>query len=209
MNTKEALLLIGGLSEPSKMPCFGYSIPAKYCKTGSKLRAIAGSICSKCYALKGRYVFANVQNALERRFQSLSHPAWVEAMTAAITGKEKSGFFRWHDSGDVQSVEHLEKIVAVCQNTPHVRHWLPFRERAILSAFLAKGGVIPPNLTIRYSAAMIEGKPLVRADFIAAGVVTSTVSANYTCPAPKQGNSCGACRNCWDKSVSNVAYKAH
>ena len=49
--------IVGTLSEPSKMPTYAYSIPAKYCITGSKLRMIANSTCSKCYALKGRYIF--------------------------------------------------------------------------------------------------------------------------------------------------------
>ena len=42
MNTKEAWALVGGLSKPSKMPGWSIGIPAKECKTGSKLRLIKG-----------------------------------------------------------------------------------------------------------------------------------------------------------------------
>lgn len=203
-----ALLIVGGLSAPSKMPCYGYSIPAKHCITGMKLRDVVNSICSKCYALKGRYVFANVQNALNRRFASLDHPLWVVAMAFLINLLEKSGFFRWHDSGDVQSVAHLSRIVEVCKLTPNVQHWLPTREFSIVSKYL-KDNSFPPNLTVRLSALMIDGAPPVG---IASRLklTTSGVSKiGFSCPAPNQGNKCQSCRACWDKSVANINYKQH
>ena len=48
--------------------------------------------------------------ALARRLESLKHPQWVEAMVALIHGEP---WFRWHDSGDLQSPEHLKKIFEV------------------------------------------------------------------------------------------------
>ena len=56
MKIKDIESTVGTLSAPSKMPCFSFSIPAKLCITGQKLRDVKNSICSKCYALKGRYV---------------------------------------------------------------------------------------------------------------------------------------------------------
>ena len=201
----------GSLSEPSKMPCFGYSIPAKYCVTGGKLQKVANSVCSKCYALKGRYVFFNVLNAMETRFVSLKDPLWIEAMAFQINKKEKSGFFRWHDSGEIQSLEHLEKIVDVCKKTPKIKHWLPTREYGIISEFFEKHGSFPKNLTVRLSAFMIDSKPPTS---IAEknGVVTSSVSTdikNVNCPSSKQGNQCLNCRKCWNKNVKNISYLAH
>ena len=58
------------LSKPSKMPGQGYSTPAKDCITGSKLAKIVNSICSLCYAKKGRYVFTNVIAGIEKRLKS-------------------------------------------------------------------------------------------------------------------------------------------
>jgi hypothetical protein len=55
---------------------------------------VEGSICNKCYALKGRYVFPNVQDCLERRFQSLSDPRWIDAMSLVLNKVEHSGYFR-------------------------------------------------------------------------------------------------------------------
>ena len=196
---------VGGLSKPSKMPGYAYSIPAKHCNVGSKLRDIPNSVCSTCYALKGRYVFPIVQLALQRRMDTIGDPAWVANMVIAIIGLE---WFRWHDSGDIQSLEHLAKIVEVCRATPTTKHWLPTREKAKVRKFL-KGDRFPDNLAVRLSANMIDGRPPVLAS-----VLTSTVSQNappvgHCCPAPAQNNKCGKCRACWDKSVENVAYHWH
>ena len=70
MNLKQAEQIVGGLSKPSKMPSYAWSISAKRCNTGSKLAKVKGSVCYNCYALKGRYMFNNTQNALDRRFNA-------------------------------------------------------------------------------------------------------------------------------------------
>ena len=81
MTIKEAQEITHTLSKPGKMPGFAYSTPAHECKTGTKLRAVAGSVCANCYAYKrGRYRFQNVIDAQYKRFRSLTHPKWVEAM---------------------------------------------------------------------------------------------------------------------------------
>jgi len=51
---------IGTLSNPSKMPSYAWGIPIQYCVTGSKLALQKGTICNKCYAGKGCYVFTRV-----------------------------------------------------------------------------------------------------------------------------------------------------
>lgn len=208
--TKEDLLAkVGGLSAPSKMPCHGYSIPARHCKTGRKMRKIANSICSICYALKGRYGFANVQNALERRFKLISKKSWVGDMVAAIGAVEKSGFFRFHDSGDLQSISHFGKICEIARLTPDIRHWLPTREFGMVRQYVEKGGAIPSNLTVRFSALMIDG-PAPESLARRLGVQVSGASESaFSCPASKQGNVCGSCRACWRKDVFNVTYKVH
>jgi len=204
-----ALDIVGGFSAPSKMPCHGFSIPAKYCKVGSILRKVKGTACSFCYALKGRYVFPVVQNALERRFNKLNDPQWVDAMADAINQVEKSGCFRWFDSGDLQSVDMLKNIVEVCKKTPKIKHWVPTREYQMVSDFLVDNQ-LPANLTIRLSAIKVDGEaPTEMARKL--GVVTSTISTGdkYNCVAPKQGGKCLDCRKCWNKSVFNISYHKH
>lgn len=199
----DARLAIGGLSRPSKMPGLAYSIPATDCKAGAKLRDIPNSVCSDCYALKGRYMFANVQNALQRRAATISDPAWCANMATAINGQE---WFRWHDSGDLQSVEHLAKIVEVCNATPDTRHWLPTREKGIVREYRKTRGNFPPNLVVRLSAAMIDGKPPKASN---TSTVHTETAFGHACPAPSQGNKCGDCRACWDPKIRNISYAKH
>ena len=199
MLKKEAKQITGGLSAPSKMPGPAYNLPAVACITGAKLVKIPGSVCHGCYALKGRYRFSNVRMALARRLESLKHPQWVDAMVTLIHGEP---WFRWHDSGDLQSAWHLTRIFEVCNRTPETRHWLPTREARILS--LMDPDIIPSNLIIRMSSHMIDQKPVTFWPW------TSTVSTkSKTCPAQDQGNQCRDCRACWNRKVANVTYPKH
>lgn len=199
----EAESICGTLSRPSKMPCSAYSLPAAACKMGARLHAIEGSTCQKCYALKGRYLFPNVQAAMQKRLSSLAHPYWVDALVLLI-GQTKNRYFRWHDSGDLQSLQHLLNVVEIAGRLPEVMFWLPTREVGLVRKYEALFGSFPPNLTVRVSAAMVDDPPP-RGFRCTSTVVRESAS----CPAPKQGNKCGTCRNCWDPAVANVSYLEH
>jgi hypothetical protein len=206
----------GGLQIVSKMPGYAYAIPARNCKVGAKLRKIAGSTCASCYAFEGFYkVYAtSIDRAQAARLESLKDALWVESMAFLINhycrdGEAKTlrgSFFRWHHSGDIQSIDHLRDIVAVVAATPNVTHWLPTREYAIVAKYRAIYGDPPANLVIRLSAHMVDGDA--PSGF---GLPTSTVTTNHdaTCPAPTQGNACGDCRACWSPDVADVSYGLH
>ena len=200
MKTEKALFIIGGsLSKPSKMPGWSIGLPAKECKTGGKLRDVKGSVCYDCYALKGCYVFKVVQQAQYRRLAAIKDPQWVEAMAHLINSK-RPRVFRWHDSGDVQDLEHLQKIYEVCRLTPSKRHWMPTREAWIKDHLHDK----PDNLVIRLSSPMVDQGP------VSSWPNTSTVvTSGASCPAPKQNNECGTCRNCWNPEIKNISYGKH
>ena len=202
MLKKEARQITGGLSAPSKMPGPAYNLPASQCQTGAKLVHVPGSVCRGCYARKGRDRFGNVQKALERRAASIMHPDWVKAMVTLVAGHE---YFRWHDSGDIQSVEHLKRIFEVCRLTPFTRHWLPTREVKYTS--LMDPDIVPSNLKIIISDHMIDQERGVLSWPYTSGV--STDHAAVTCPASKQGNKCRDCRACWDRNVKRVVYGKH
>ena len=199
MKISEAWDLVGGLSKPSKMPGWAYGLPAKECKTGSKLRQVKDSVCYNCYALKGCYVFKVVQDAQYRRLEATKGTLWTGAMSLLINSK-KCLVFRWHDSGDVQDVQHLEKIFEVCRLTPEKRHWMPTREAWIKDHMQDA----PANLVVRFSSPMVDQGP------VKSWANTSTVSTkSRTCPAPDQDNECGSCRACWDPLVKNIEYGKH
>ena len=199
MLKKEARKITGGLSAPSKMPGPAHNLPAWRCITGVKLQAVKGSVCAGCYAMKGRYRFKNVKDALDRRLTALKDPRWVDAMVTLITGEK---WFRWHDSGDIQSIEHLENIFRVCRKTPDTQHWMPTREAQFIKRL--KINQVPRNLIIRMSSHMIDQGP------VSFWPWTSTVvTSGKSCPAQEQGNECKDCRQCWDRSVKNIAYPKH
>ena len=201
MNTKEASKIVGKLSKTSKMPCYSYNLPATKWITGSKMAKIKGTTCYDCYALKGMYNFPVVKNAMLRRHKAINHPEWVFAMSVLINSK-KSKYFRWHDSGDIQSIDHLKNIFEVCKATPNTIHWLPTREAQILKQVDKKD--VPDNLVIRLSAIKVDGNAPKSWD------LTSTVSTKkYTCIANKQGGKCLDCRACWDKKIKNIIYPLH
>ena len=199
MLKKEAREITGGLSKPSKMPGPAFNLPAWNCQTGSKLRKIPGTPCYSCYAMKGRYNFKNVKAALNKRLERLEHPQWVNSMVTLIDGQP---WFRWHDSGDIQSAKHLTNIFEVCKRTPKTKHWLPTQERKYLQ-FLDPG-VVPPNLIIRLSGSKIDGPAPKSWPW-----TSSVVTTGARCPAPTQNNECKSCRACWNKGVKNISYGKH
>ena len=214
MKVSELAALVGGLSEPSKMPGFAYGIPAQACKLGAILRKKKGSVCFSCYAFKGCYVFRVVKEAQARRLEILTRDlfSWKRAMITLLDMKYrrkvgKDRVFRWHDSGDLQSVEHLSAIVEIANLLPSIKFWLPTRERKMVTEWLSSGKSFPANLVVRISAAMVgqETGPLPD------GTLGSTVGANtgHACPARNQGNACGDCRACWNPKVKSVDYPLH
>lgn len=213
MNKAQAATVCGTLTSTSKMPCKSYSLPTEACITGFKLAQIPGSICSMCYADKGFYkMYANnIKPAQFARLDSLDSEYWVSGMVVHIG---KDSFFRWHDSGDLQSLAHLEKIAAVCAATPGTKHWLPTREYGIIKDYIAKHGKnsIPHNLIVRLSA-MYPDKP-VTVPLSLQNVPGVTVSNVHTekpigesCKATAQGGECRDCRLCWSDAV--VSYALH
>jgi len=210
---KDAKAITGGLTRTSKMPCDSFNLSALDCKVGTKLRDVKGSVCDGCYALNGNYkrFHKTIYKAMTKRKKALKNKLWVQAMVKLINAQaQRNGnYFRWHDSGDIQSIEHLKKIIKVAELTPGILHWLPTREIKIVKG----SGQLPKNLIIRISAAMINGKPPKVLDpLLTSTVIDSSLKitkSDYLCLASKQGNQCKKCRACWNKDIPNIAYLKH
>jgi len=207
MTLKLAKSIAGSLGKPSKMPGLSYGISAHLCKVGAKLAQVVGSTCAGCYALKANYMYPSVQTAHANRVAGLTSVSWPDAMIKQIK-HSGTDYFRWHDSGDLQSFQHLLDIVRIADALPDVKFWIPTREQGLIKRFAENFGAFPSNLCVRVSAAMIDGKAPSGFEN------TSTVHADkpaqgLSCPAPTQGNKCGDCRACWDKSNVNTSYHVH
>lgn len=189
MTLGEAKEIAGVLGKPSKLPGFAYGLNARFCRRGGELRGTPGAICSTCYAMNDFYAsWSPVARGHSKRHDGLDHPRWTDAMVRLIQHhcRPPNDWFRWHDSGDLQSAAHLERILEVVVRTPDVRHWLPTRELADVAAVLerrlpdvgrmllaeARAGdlvsatlvahlaadLVPANLVIRLSADMIDSE---------------------------------------------------
>lgn len=219
---KDIKVILGGdLGQTSKMPFLSFGLSTDACKTGTKLQGTCGSVCEKCYARRLEKIRPSVRIGHERRTNAVNEACkspsgqlkWVTAMVLRIHDKylgvpEQDRYFRWHDSGDIQSVTHLHMLAVVASELPDIKFWVPTKEKKIVKEYLRKYGNFPDNLTVRVSSAMIDAAPLKGFD------LTSTVhhlkaATGHECPAPSFGGYCGSCRACWSKEVPNVSYHKH
>lgn len=165
----------------------------------------------------------NVRRALERRLVGISHPDWVEAMVVVIEHHcRKCPYFRWHDSGDIQSLKHLEDIVTIAERLPRIRFWIPTRERQFVKRFLASKAC-PRNLVIQVSEPLIReprrhgGGSFPNTSGVAPRMpvdewrkrVDENRRVLHHCPASLQSHKCEDCRACWDRRVKHVVFLQH
>ncbi len=219
---KRANAAIGKLSNASKLPkrtrtnCSistgsSFSTSAYDCRTGSKLRKIAGSVCSTCYACKGRQNFPANQAAYRNRtelYRTLGADVWADNLANAI---ESDSDFRFFDSGDLTDYAMLRAIVKVAELRPDVRFWLPTKEYADVQRLKREGIAVPANLCVRLSVPMLDSDA---PEYGTRSVVyrnASEVPAHaHICECSKGVRTeCGDCRACWDSSVEVVCYLAH
>ena len=120
MSRHQAWQIVGGLSNPTKMPCYAWGTPATACNIGARLAEIQNSTCASCYALKGFFHMPKVQQAYQRRLDRFGTAEWIPAMVklvywqAAETGEP---YFRWFDSGDLHDLETLDHLVGFGPST--------------------------------------------------------------------------------------------
>ena len=217
---KQALPYIISLSNPSKMETYGYSTSAYKCKQGSILNKIEGTVCHNCYARKGRYIFVSCQECLDKRLDKIQNePYWVDAMIYILNHKKRKGkpleLFRWHDSGDLNSMDHLNKIIEIAKKTPNIIHWLPTKELGLIQEYVKTKQPIPKNLNIRISAFNINGEPAKIKNTTTSVVITKDnlgKTEGLDCPVyadPLHGKSCGSCTACYDINIKRINYVKH
>lgn len=201
------------LTKTTKMPGASFSLPAvTTCPTGCTLRALPNSVCSVCYAKKGRYIQDNVKHAQFERLALTKTDAFVPEMVAALHREARCGrpHFRWHDAGDIYSAEYFRKMLDIARQTPEVSHRIHTKEVAIVEEVL-QDVVLPANVNLRISGYFINERP----QFMPAGCLgcmtyTGVPDADvFRCPATETRKTCEDCRACWDQSVALVGYKKH
>jgi hypothetical protein len=211
----QAVKIAGQLSYPSKMPCPSWGIDPKHCKTGAKLRKKKNTTCSICYACRGHYCYPKVRLRQQERLEGIAFQYWVDAMIVIIA-RAACSHFRWLDSGDLQGMDHLLKVILIAVRMPEVQFWLPTQEHKLIADCKQ---IIPDNLTIRLTNVVIDPIYPIKTNLPVAEVhtgskeewdkllLTSSNDAHY-CPADGTGEKkCGTCRACWDKRVTKIIYR--
>lgn len=197
------------LSRTSKLGTYSWSLEARTTCPGS-----IGSdgqlvpACAGCYAAYGNYRYPNVRQPRLDNQEDWKREAWVADMVAAIKGETH---FRWFDSGDMYDVRLARKILAVMQQTPTTRHWLPTRMYKFdkFSKVLADMQALP-NVMVRPSSDSVAGEyvPGVHGSTIIPPD-TATPDGVHLCGAYQNEGKCGSCRACYDKDIAVIGYPAH
>ena len=162
----------GGYSSPGKMINQTYSLPTHMCKVGGRLREVPGSVCHNCYAHPAdgssqgyTYAMNNVQRHLLRNYDALKRDPhrWASALASKQYGinsvAPRDGLFpefRWHDSGDADSPEHLALMAAIADSNPDIFNWLPTREWESTRKLMNARSTLPPNMAMRLSIPHID-----------------------------------------------------
>lgn len=202
------------LGKPSKMPGFAWGISATLCNVGAKLRPINGTVCHKCYALAGNYLYESVVKSHANRLAAYhADPvAWRSAMVELIrkripeSAAEPDKYFRIFDSGDLQSAAMLRDWIWIAEQLPDIHFWLPTKEYALIGGF--KKEPLPDNMVVRVSSPSIDQAP-VKAYALTSTVHDKSEPHGFVCRAYERDGKCGDCRACWSRLVPNVSYPKH
>lgn len=202
------------LTKVSKMPGNVWNLPAAECITGGKLHEQTGTVCSGCYARKGHFRRPNVKLSQYRNLRIVrgcqASGDWEPFVAAFVEAFRSSGpqHFRWHSSGDLQSVEHLRAIVEIARRVPEVSFFLPTKEFRFVRQV---GADYPENLVVRLSNPRLDEYRPAPLGLPASGVTSngSVPKGAWLCPAPEQDGKCADCRACWDGQEMMVVYRKH
>ena len=208
------------LSKTSKMPGKSFSIPSSLCKMGSKLSLIEGSVCSKCYAKKGSYCYPAVKSLRQGNYDHYieNKDTFIDDLKTLIQAEYLNTgvpYFRWFDSGDLQSYAMLSDMVRIAYALPHIQFWLPTKELDLIKQLVSNYDdmelQLPANINIRVSVFMVDGNYLDFSSMNQSIQQTRVISkdtpeldSEYVCLGK-----CVECNYaCWDDTV-NVAYIKH
>lgn len=179
----------------------GTTCPGAYNDNGAMV-----DVCKGCYAKFGHYRFSLVNRIRRHNRVDWQRPGWVDDMIVAL---DNDRYFRWFDSGDIYHPLLAVKILAVCQLTPWVKHWIPTRSykvKSIAPTLVALNNL--PNVVVRYSSDSIIGEY----SAIHGSTIVSSAEHNdnevVTCRSYETG-CCSGCRACWNPDNKVIAYVAH
>ena len=119
---------------------------------GSKTCPCAGACRNGCYALSGRYLFANVKAKNYSRLALSESDQFIPVIDSEIKeiiGKnpDKVVYVRIHDSGDFYNMAYAQKWFSIMRNNPDVKFYAYTKMVEMFQSLTANGG-IPENFKL-------------------------------------------------------------
>ena len=170
---------------------------------------------AKCYAQHGCQGFANVQGAYYRNLRLYNDNA--DDFFEQLYYKVKfSGlpYVRFFDSGDYPDMEFLVRSVEFAKKFPNVKFMAYTKKYYLVNEYLSKGGEIPDNYNIFFSAwdRLWEVPnpyylPIAYVKFKDERLTPEIPRNAFHCPGRE--STCSACAVCWNKKVKAVYFDEH
>ena len=114
-------------------------------------RRVKGSICQKCYAVKGCKMYTNLDNVLLQNGEILQNKIDVsEIKTSTI-------YYRFESHGDLINENHLDNLVRIVENNPQTKFGLWTKHYKITEKYFDTHKK-PNNLQLQYSSLKINKK---------------------------------------------------
>jgi len=111
----------------------------------------ASTYCADvCYAKRGFYVLQRERYGTLLEYLREDPAGYLEILKGDLDKLPIGGVFRFHTSGDIDSLEHVEIIRAACEHRPDVAFYLYTRSWRVpeLRAAIGRRLLRVPNLTV-------------------------------------------------------------
>lgn len=171
--------------------------------------------CAKdCYATKGNFRFANVKSTLTNNLREyLTDPKkyFKDIKYAINNGMVSYAYFRWHAAGDFVDEDYFKSVVQVALELPYTSFLAFTKKFEIVNEYIHKGGKIPANLHIVFSAWGDDFEVENPYNFPVAYVRFKGLE-NKTIPksAVECSGDCTHCLQCWNiKNGQSVVFNKH
>lgn len=205
------------LSKTSKLGTYSWSLQARETCPGSvDADGVTVPACAGCYAVSGFYRMKPVIKVRKNNRKEWQAETFVQDMIAALRHER---YFRLFDSGDFYHVDLVKKWFDICEALPDTKFWIPTRSHKVakLALWIHKLAALP-NVSVRYSADSVDGTydaalhgSVIYSDNTQLDLRDVVSGLVYPCPAytDEHGGKCLACRQCYDKQIPVIAYRAH
>lgn len=216
-------LLVQGNDKLSQA-IFHWDLPAALTCPGST------ELCrSRCYSLRGRYLFPQVQERLQFCYEMSKRKDFASLMIEEIRRKGAAFVCRIHCAGDYYNARYVRKwieIVSACNTTRFFGYSRSWRVQAVYPALAELSQL--PNMQLFFSTDAETGEPpelppgvkvahmmtdreetipevdLVFLDYPLRKEATERIGLTLVCPHEVgdnrlNGTNCGTCGFCWRK----------